>query len=1016
MPLQIPNTPASPTPEQAAQGAPDSVDYSILGYADLGIGVITGCVVTAQSSPNATVQVSAGQVSVENAGYIVAAVSSLSIAANTSGNPRLDLVIYRVGTGIMVLQGTSGAAPYTSFTTPTWTTDVTLAGIYVATGFSSITSAEIILKAAGAQPSPMGSPPTLGAKIVGLGHSLMEGYGSVPWTHGFMSQIAGMMRARLWNQAVGGAVLAGAYPSGTPFNGFGGIPQVLQQYLAPKQPIQWLGAYSSTVYYTIDDGVTVGTGLTCSTSGSSTTLTTTGSYTTSNIVAGMVISGTGITPGTYVVKILTATTLQMSAAMTVSSETVTFTGWYRCAAEAHAVTPAGVGNLTNWNLVPAGQPSYFGGEYNAQSVLPIMMYGNNDIVHCYQRNPQPFLSSLQAMFARVASAMVWEDGNSLITLAGGTWTAFTYTSLGGAFGSGTQITEVPNTAAATITFQTPPDWTGGYVDMGFVLSFTTSVLASGTLNFTVDGSAVNCICSGMSPGSSVNFGSPNRQTIATCALGTALTNGVASGSTLTLSPGLPFAIGNGSHLVVGGVNGGTTQTYTTTASAVQGATSVSVTSQTANATYPVGTPVYDSTTSDASWVVANDVVVRVPVPAGSHQVVATVPASPSIANLYFDYVSFESTVQPIGLVFGLWKVANLFGMGGGCPTYQDIDTWNTDIAAVLGTGNEWPHVFVSIADVFMNTSPLGTALTLGQTGVTSLSLSSGLKVPITNGDTIQLGSGATLQYVVASASAAIGATSISITSFTSTYAQPIGTPVSDFTVACNYFYQDGVHPNPTGHALIASVVWQNIMNSLQTVPQLVAVQSQEAGKPTSVMNLASGTDLVVGSATVGGAWIQVVGPACQVAAEPGDVLEISVNGLYDAIAAVGSLDIVTFNFPAYISGNSAGVAAVINYVSGTASFGGNSTGLGLGYAAVGAQATNGLVAMYSPGASTTIPEPITGTFYYPVQFADIIGGNVYVGLVGRSSTTTVRHIKNATGYQLVMSAVNVGPVSYNAEA
>lgn len=88
----------------------------------------------------------------------------------------------------------------------------------------------------------------------------------------------------------------------------------------------------------------------------------------------------------------------------------------------------------------------------------------------------------------------------------------------------------------------------------------------------------------------------------------------------------------------------------------------------------------------------------------------------------------------------------------------------------------------ALINVYGTSSPLATALTLGQTAVTSLSLSSGVKVAITTGEQVMIGAfGATQQIVVASAPAAIGATSISVKSFTSAYAQPVGTQVSGTT-------------------------------------------------------------------------------------------------------------------------------------------------------------------------------------------------------------------------------------------
>lgn len=78
------------------------------------------------------------------------------------------------------------------------------------------------------------------------------------------------------------------------------------------------------------------------------------------------------------------------------------------------------------------------------------------------------------------------------------------------------------------------------------------------------------------------------------ALGTApttLTNGLTSGNNYTsLAVGaLPFAIPSGTSLTL--VNGATTQVITTSANAASNATSITVTSFTASATFPVGTAV-----------------------------------------------------------------------------------------------------------------------------------------------------------------------------------------------------------------------------------------------------------------------------------------------------------------------------------------------------------------------------------------------------------------------------------------
>jgi hypothetical protein len=83
------------------------------------------------------------------------------------------------------------------------------------------------------------------------------------------------------------------------------------------------------------------------------------------------------------------------------------------------------------------------------------------------------------------------------------------------------------------------------------------------------------------------------------------------------------------------------------------------------------------------------------------------------------------------------------------------------------------------------TSPdsLTTPLTAGQTGITVLTDANGLNAPISAGDQVTIGSGATSQTVTATAAAAINATTVSVATFTSTYVQPANTLIYDD--ACN---------------------------------------------------------------------------------------------------------------------------------------------------------------------------------------------------------------------------------------
>ena len=82
-----------------------------------------------------------------------------------------------------------------------------------------------------------------------------------------------------------------------------------------------------------------------------------------------------------------------------------------------------------------------------------------------------------------------------------------------------------------------------------------------------------------------------------------LTSGVPSGTTLTVNA-LPAAVAIGDHIVL--ASGGSTQTFVTTAASGATATSLTVASQTANAAYPSGTTVSDSSkSSDVSYAESN---------------------------------------------------------------------------------------------------------------------------------------------------------------------------------------------------------------------------------------------------------------------------------------------------------------------------------------------------------------------------------------------------------------------------
>jgi hypothetical protein len=121
MPLVIPGlaTITHGTNGYDAQTVPDPTDVAALQGVGTGTGVVTGCALTAQSSPNMTGQLTAGWVMVNGLFYQVSAVNPVTFASADSTD-RKDIVVYTVGTGVVVVKGTDcGTAGWTRALTGT---------------------------------------------------------------------------------------------------------------------------------------------------------------------------------------------------------------------------------------------------------------------------------------------------------------------------------------------------------------------------------------------------------------------------------------------------------------------------------------------------------------------------------------------------------------------------------------------------------------------------------------------------------------------------------------------------------------------------------------------------------------------------------------------------------------------------------------------------------------------------------------------------------------------------------
>lgn len=124
------------------QAAPDKVDVDILvaGYA--GTGVVTGCAVTAQGSPDMTLAVAVGTVAVAGVQVAVSA-GNVTITTAHATNPRFDLVVVNSSGTKSVTAGTAAASP--AFPSIPGSSLV-LAAVYVPANDTAIGSTQIVDK------------------------------------------------------------------------------------------------------------------------------------------------------------------------------------------------------------------------------------------------------------------------------------------------------------------------------------------------------------------------------------------------------------------------------------------------------------------------------------------------------------------------------------------------------------------------------------------------------------------------------------------------------------------------------------------------------------------------------------------------------------------------------------------------------------------------------------------------------------------------------------------------------
>lgn len=165
MALVLPNIEDAPSFDGMA--VRDSADFSALGAPGRGSGVVSGMAVTQDTGSNMKVAVASGVISINGVETTYSGTGSPFTVAAASATDRRDAVIYRVGTGVVVLAGTAcGTAGWTHTSTgnppvkPTLTesTDVLLDEIYVAATTTVITTAtNLVDKRNILGPSPLAS-------------------------------------------------------------------------------------------------------------------------------------------------------------------------------------------------------------------------------------------------------------------------------------------------------------------------------------------------------------------------------------------------------------------------------------------------------------------------------------------------------------------------------------------------------------------------------------------------------------------------------------------------------------------------------------------------------------------------------------------------------------------------------------------------------------------------------------------------------------------------------------------
>lgn len=141
MTFQIPNHDDAANEDQSA---PDAQDFAVLAAGIGRTGVVSGCAVTAQGTPDMTCAVAAGVITTSGGTPVAVSAGNVTITSAHATLPRFDLVVANASGTKSVLAGTPAASPDTEF--PDIGAYIVLAAVYVGAAVTTIVAGSIVDK------------------------------------------------------------------------------------------------------------------------------------------------------------------------------------------------------------------------------------------------------------------------------------------------------------------------------------------------------------------------------------------------------------------------------------------------------------------------------------------------------------------------------------------------------------------------------------------------------------------------------------------------------------------------------------------------------------------------------------------------------------------------------------------------------------------------------------------------------------------------------------------------------